>query len=290
VHNPPSTERADERAASYGRGVKLSEHVMRSELLPTPTTDPMSGNGHARHLGQEVLLPTPTARDSEGSGGSKPYHVTLTDATVRTDMGKQPNPRHEQLLPTPRATRGGSTTETAYAFGGERSDDDRTQGQVLLPTPRATDGVKGGPNQRGSSGDLMLPSAVTLLPTPSVADVEGGRKSRSGDRSDELLLNGIAAEQQWGKYADAIERWSRVIDQTAPPPTEPNAKGNHRLSPRFVEWMMGLPAGRVTDVPNVSRNDALKLCGNGVVPQQAATAVAYLLPIILRILHRKAAA
>lgn len=30
----------------------------------------------------------------------------------------------------------------------------------VLPTPRATDGTKGGPNQRGSSGDLMLPSAV----------------------------------------------------------------------------------------------------------------------------------
>ena len=28
---------------------------------------------------------------------------------------------------------------------------------VMLPTPRATDGTKGGPNQRGSSGDLMLP-------------------------------------------------------------------------------------------------------------------------------------
>lgn len=37
----------------------------------------------------------------------------------------------------------------------------------LMPTPRATDGTKGGPNQRGSSGDLMLPSAVAhLLPTP----------------------------------------------------------------------------------------------------------------------------
>jgi DNA (cytosine-5)-methyltransferase 1 len=39
----------------------------------------------------------------------------------------------------------------------------------LLPTPRATDGTKGGPNQRGSSGDLMLPSAVMLLPGVSTA-------------------------------------------------------------------------------------------------------------------------
>jgi DNA (cytosine-5)-methyltransferase 1 len=34
---------------------------------------------------------------------------------------------------------------------------------AMLPTPRAPDGTKGGPNQRGSSGDLMLPSAVMNL-------------------------------------------------------------------------------------------------------------------------------
>ena len=35
---------------------------------------------------------------------------------------------------------------------------------------------------------------------------------------------------------------------------------------------MGLPAGHVTAVPGVSRNDQLKALGNGVVPQQAAAA------------------
>jgi hypothetical protein len=38
--------------------------------------------------------------------------------------------------------------------------------QALLPTPRATDGTKGCPAQRGSKGDLMLPSAVIRLLTP----------------------------------------------------------------------------------------------------------------------------
>lgn len=36
---------------------------------------------------------------------------------------------------------------------------------------------------------------------------------------------------------------------------------------------MGWPDGWVTDVPGVSRNDALRICGNGVVPQQAAEAI-----------------
>jgi hypothetical protein len=39
---------------------------------------------------------------------------------------------------------------------------------MLLPTPRATDGTKGCPAQRGSKGDLMLPSAVMqLLASPT---------------------------------------------------------------------------------------------------------------------------
>jgi DNA (cytosine-5)-methyltransferase 1 len=37
--------------------------------------------------------------------------------------------------------------------------------------------------------------------------------------------------------------------------------------------MMGLPAGHVTAVPGLSRNEQLKALGNGVVPQQAAAAL-----------------
>ena len=189
-----------------------------------------------------TLLPTPQTSDTNGPG----EHGT-GGPDLRTAVS---------LLPTPRATRGGSSTETT----------------ALLPTPRATDGTKGGPNQRGSSGDLMLPSAVTLLPTPSVADTQGGRKSRSGDRSDELLLNGIAAANQWGDYAAAIHRWEAVMGRPAPAPTEPGASGNPRLSPAFVEFLMGLPEGW-TDTGDVSRNDRLKALGNGIVPQQLAAAL-----------------
>jgi DNA (cytosine-5)-methyltransferase 1 len=49
----------------------------------------------------------------------------------------------------------------------------RTAAVQLFPTPKASDGAKGGPNQRGSSGDLTLPSAVILLPTPTAMDSKG---------------------------------------------------------------------------------------------------------------------
>lgn len=41
--------------------------------------------------------------------------------------------------------------------------------------------------------------------------------------------------------------------------------------------MMGLPEGWVTDVPGLTRNEQLHVLGNGVVPQQGAAAIRYLL-------------
>jgi len=48
----------------------------------------------------------------------------------------------------------------------------------------------------------------------------------------------------------------------------PDPLVNGKLNIRFVEYMMGLPEGWVTDLP-ISRSQQFKLLGNGVVPQQA---------------------
>lgn len=74
----------------------------------------------------------------------------------------------------------------------------------------------------------------------------------------------------WGDYWPAIARHAELVGRHAPAPTE-----DGRLSPAFVEWMMCLPAGWVTDV--LPRNPALKALGNGVVPPQAAYAISHLL-------------
>lgn len=70
-----------------------------------------------------------------------------------------------------------------------------------------------------------------------------------------------------------MTRWEQVLGRPAPAPTEPGPRGGARVSACFVEWMMGLPAGWVTDVPGLSWSQQLKLLGNGVVPQQAAEAL-----------------
>jgi DNA (cytosine-5)-methyltransferase 1 len=433
--------------------------AMAAGLLKTPTAqlainggsqhpDKRRAGGHGPTLADQVeheLLPTPTAREK---GGRNARHG---DTGHGDDL-----PEAIMYLPTPNATdgKGGNIPIGRMKDGRPRTaaDADLPAAVALLPTPRATDGTKGGPNQRGSSGDLMLPSAVmsllptpqatdgqggpravpetrthrgtdhgprlrdmapALLPTPSVADGTGGHKTRSGDRKGEPLLGGIemllptptsnvsgrtggehmamresigrstpsqleaaaqllptptamdshgarnatanrksagpatnndgwtlsdvlwtgdlpdgvdtgrllptpsagnfndgedlaswearrqanlakgingngqgtplpvAAQQiaggtDWGPYEAAVRRWEAVLGRPAPRPTVPG-KTSERLNPALPEWMMGLPAGWITEVPGLSRNAQLKLAGNGVVIQQAELAVRILL-------------
>lgn len=75
----------------------------------------------------------------------------------------------------------------------------------------------------------------------------------------------------FGVYQPAVDRWAAVMGRPAPAPLDVD----RRLNARFVEWMMGLPDGWVTDL--LPRRAALHVLGNGVVPQQAAAAFRHLL-------------
>lgn len=109
----------------------------------------------------------------------------------------------------------------------------------------------------------------------------GSRNAGSGATTGEPTSNESAAAVQssrggadaWGRFAPAIGRWEHILGRSVPRATDDLA----RLSPVFVEWMMGLPAGHVTEVPGLTRNQQLKALGNGVVPQQAAAALRLLL-------------
>jgi DNA (cytosine-5)-methyltransferase 1 len=188
-----------------------------------------------------------------------------------------------ELLPTPCASRSGSNQSLSPGAAVRPSLDGITE---LLPTPSAADGGGGHLTRSGDrSNELLLPGVARaygtgdLLPTPNASDGTGGgqhpdrREGHSRQLIDYALLNGTA---QWSKYAPAIARWEELT-RPAPSPTEPNRNGKPRLNAAFPEWMMGWPAGWVTDVPGVSRNDALRIVGNGVCPQQAAYALRWLL-------------
>lgn len=237
------------------RGGSATETI---DLLPTPEAKlATSGPDYAR-----------AARD--GSGGDD-----LTTAV--------------HLLPTPCASPSGNSPEEHLRKkpGRERvtdlsilvENDLLSTGGKLLPTPRASDGEKDGPNQRGSKGDLTASSAVHLLPTPKAGDADFGLPRTSGrppEKSTHLATRLHFTD--FGQYADAIERWEKVLGRDAPAPTELTDKGKHRLSAAFVEWLMGLDDEWVTDPDlGLSRVSQLRALGNGVVPQQAVYAITWLL-------------
>ena len=153
---------------------------------------------------------------------------------------------------------------------------------VVLPTPTV---VNSHGNEYNGRGELLLPgvavaaAAGDLLPTPTATergDCQSERDRRSPD------IRAVSAHfpdgVSWGKYAPAIHRWE-ALTRPAPAPTEPNRNGRPRLAAAFPEWMMGLPAGWVTDVPDLSRAEQLKAIGNGVCPPQAVAAIRELLEL-----------
>lgn len=242
-------------------------------------------------VAEHLLLPTPVAQPSgntpEEHLRKKPGRERVTDLAIIAENGLLET--GGKLLPTP-AAMDGSGGRVSAEMGGTRDSGAKRSvtlatavHHTLLPTPRATDGPKGGPNQRGSSGDMMLPSAVCqLLPTTTAMDYKasGGREGSPNVTLTDAIVRGRGATPDpsinWGPYEPAIRRWEAVLGRPAPAPTEPNAKGNHRLSPRFTEWMMGVPEGWITGLvthKGISRNEQLKAAGNGVVPQQAAAAL-----------------
>mgnify|MGYP006921322867 CR=1 FL=1 len=150
------------------------------------------------------------------------------------------------------------------------------------PTPKGTDGTKGGPNQAGSKGDLMLPSAAAQWPTPVANDdnkspeahlamkarMKGGprqtitslqvlvqqwptpaaRDSKGANSAEHALITGGGR-----KHMDQLSNFvahSSHLAQPMPdgPPSCESGQDSpppsaKRLNPAFGEWLMGWPVG-----------------------------------------------
>ncbi|MGA5130828.1 DNA cytosine methyltransferase [Streptomyces olivoreticuli] len=192
--------------------------------------------------GRMSLLPTPAAADGTGGPGTSPKRQG--GMNLRTAV---------TLLPTPAARDWKSGASNLLTTNSRPLNEVVVN---LLPTPKASDGPHGGPNQRDRAGNYYLPAQAVRLDTRWVA------------------TNGT-------DYGPAIHRWETVLGRPAPEPTEPGTKGNRRLSPAFVEWMMGADPGWVTGTDlGLSRSDQLKILGNGVVIHQAALAYRLLLTAV----------
>lgn len=247
-----------EHSDVYSETLPPSGMTRNGELFERPMLGHLtSGPGCSSSPTENALLRTPCAAEAEGG----PLHPDTARARGQTlRLTGQILAMTGDLLPTPSANladNGGAQDPGKRRAGGHSVSLQDVAEHRLLPTPRASGGEKGGPNQRGSSGDLTLSSAA-------VRDV-------------------------FGVYAPAIHRWEQVTGRPAPPPTEPTGRGGaHRLSARFAEWMMGLLPGWVTDIP-ISRTEQLRAIGNGVVPQQAVAALRDMLGAFETTTERKTA-
>jgi DNA (cytosine-5)-methyltransferase 1 len=122
------------------------------------------------------------------------------------------------------------------------------------------------------------------------SDTNGDARSQSRRTSGELRTKkdkGQAGKEHWSscktpsdtscEHFSSIENMSELGRKftsrrdmhllEVPPPLDQG-----KLNAKFVEYMMGLPDGWVTDV-GLSRAQQLKILGNGVVPQQAEYAL-----------------
>ena len=125
---------------------------------------------------------------------------------------------------------------------------------------------------------LGLTSGITVGSKPPISTIKNdghAANSHSNARQEsrraitclcsksEGLRNGQDERQARDEH-----RFSFEMDRQ----TIPNTLDEGKLNPAFVEYMMGLPPGWVSDI-DMLRSQKLKMLGNGVVPQQAYYAI-----------------
>lgn len=269
---------------------------MTVTTLPTPTSrdwkdGPPCANvpdnallGRVVHQLDEPLLPTPAVNDMGAA-----YTPDQWDAWTERMKAAHNN---------------GNGHGASLNIEAQRID--------MLPTPTSQDANGSQTHRSGArSRELLIEGVIRayetgeLLPTTTTTTTTkdaqaSGAAGYGGNEFCTLTDATVRQPSRWGKYAAAIARWERIT-RPAPEPTNitdgylkarakrlarldkrpvgmrGSLKVRRQLAARFSEWMMGVPSGWITDVPGVTRNEALKAAGNGVVPQQAAEALRFLL-------------
>jgi DNA (cytosine-5)-methyltransferase 1 len=229
------------------------------KLLPTPNT--------MEH--REVKTPEQIAElKAKSPGGYRNLRETVINELP--------------TLPTP-ITTDYKNGKSSAGYGANLPETARS----LFPTPTTRD-YKDGSAEHERDGKVQTDTVaraifssgeIALMGTPRTSSANGSTPRQVEAGAPKSRIEDQVLTTNWGKFEPAIRRWEAIIGRPAPEPTKPDGKdGNHRLSSKFTEWMMGLPDGWITG-HNLKRNDELKLAGNGVVPQQAELALRLLLEL-----------
>lgn len=202
-----------------------------SVLISCSATWPAWGMMHDGEC-WELMTSMASTEENDCSLWATPTHRDFRSSNVSQEtMDRNSRPLSEQmsLWPTPTSSTGGPNTGSHSVR--EEGHGNNLQGAVTLwPTCRATDGEKGGPNNKGSKGDLALPAAVSLWPTPTVTgntNRKGASKNSGNGLKTELLI--AFGETENSSSAETVK--------SAP------------LNPDFTEWLMGFPIGWSASAP-----------------------------------------
>lgn len=255
------------------RSAPMSSSEAWSDLVTRVRSDCLRRQKLARNNSAGVSSSSPwpaaTAMDSRGARNrtssrqpDSKHHdgVTLCDAVLMWSAptahdGRRPGAdihstqgrnlsREAAMWSTPTASlhNDGESSETwnarkernAEKHGNNGMGTPLTMQASMWAPPTSRDHKRGDIPNRNGSASLSV-QADSMWSAPTVADTEGGRKSRSGERSDELLLNGQAAALSTSVSILPVHK-TRT-------PGGRSSRAKPRLAPRFVEWLMGWPDG-----------------------------------------------
>jgi hypothetical protein len=253
----------------------MPEHlttVCESSLLRSP----IASQGEGGALGEEE------ARKRGNTVGIRDQAIDIAKlngySVSRSEMNLMPTPNTMDHLParTPEQ-KAANKGKGGYANVRETVVND------LMPTPMSRDykgdtspHVRDGKVQTDTVERAIFHSGEVLLGTPRTSSANASTSKQVEAGAPKARLED-QVHTNWGRFEPAIRRWEEILGRPAPAPTKPDGKeGAHRLSSAFTEWMMGVPEGWITGV-GLTRNEELKACGNGVVPQQAELALRRLL-------------
>lgn len=161
----------------------------------------------------------------------------------------------------------------------------RSADAAYASSPGRAEGQPEPAQQPGSVRRSSVSGGEPAADAPGWGWVGGSWRPGEAPGIREPSHSGTSPGEWWGDYLAAIRRWEYLTGRPAPAPTELGPRGGQRVAAAFSEWMMGLPPGWVTAVPGLNldskgrdrgagrtRNQALHIIGNGVVPQQAMEA------------------
>jgi DNA (cytosine-5)-methyltransferase 1 len=151
----------------------------------------------------------------------------------------------------------------------------RRERLFCVAQPTNTDCIRFNIRESGKTGNQgqsqSQPSQCRKTFTDADCERLQGTWHKANDVTNGVITNSNCDEQSRDRQTQGLgsrfNTRNQMRLQGAPNPLELG-----KLNPKFVEYMMGLPVGWVTDL-DISRSQQLKLLGNGVVPQQAYYAI-----------------